>query len=146
LESLRAGEALRYPVNFERLADLLQRESRILDFGCGYGRVSGLLFEQGYHKHRQDSYRGKRAEAADALLVVEVSDTTLGYDEEIKLPRYAASGVPEVWIENLPDNELRVYRNPAGNTYATSLTLRSGDMVSVLAFPETIFKVQDILG
>ena len=97
-------------------------------------------------KPRKDFYRHKHPYANDALLVVEVSDTTLRYDRNVKLPRYAAAGVPEVWIENLEDDELLVYRDPVGKIYSTTLTLHAGDSVSVLAFPETIFKVEEILG
>lgn len=38
-----------HPVNFERLSQWLTPDSRILDLGCGYGRVLGLLFERSYH-------------------------------------------------------------------------------------------------
>jgi SAM-dependent methyltransferase len=37
-----------HPLNFERLNDFLLTNSRILDFGCGYGRSLGLLYEHGY--------------------------------------------------------------------------------------------------
>src|SRR6185503_4788625 len=37
-----------HPVNLERLSQYLSTDSRIIDFGCGYGRALGLLFEQGY--------------------------------------------------------------------------------------------------
>src|SRR3984957_5698612 len=46
-------------------------------------------------KPRKDFYRGKHPDAESTLLVVEVSDTTLRYDRKIKLPRYAAAGIPE---------------------------------------------------
>jgi len=97
-------------------------------------------------KWRKDCYRGKRPEAEDALLVVEVADTTLSYDRNVKLPRYAASGIPEVWIENLEDNVLLVYRNPAGSAYQTCLTLHRDDTVSVSAFPDVSFEVEELLG
>jgi Uma2 family endonuclease len=97
-------------------------------------------------KFRNDSYRGKKPEAADALLVVEVADTTFAYDSKVKLPRYAAAGVPEVWIENLVDDLLLVYRNPEGNTYKTSLRLKTTDSVSVELFPDVVFAVSDLLG
>ena len=54
--------------------------------------------------------------------------------------------MPEVWIENLEDNLLLVYREPAGNTCTTSLTLSRGDPVSLAAFPDIVFKVDDFLG
>lgn len=43
------GKPFNHPVNFERLGQWLHANSRILDVGCGYGRVLGLLFERGYH-------------------------------------------------------------------------------------------------
>ena len=55
-------------------------------------------------KSRKDFYASKKPEPADALLVVEVADTSLSYDRDVKLPRYAAAGVPEVWIEDLKMN------------------------------------------
>ena len=97
-------------------------------------------------KPRADYYASKKVWAEDALLVVEVADTTLRYDRDVKVPRYAAAGVPEVWIENLSDEELLVYRNPAGQGYSVCLTLHRGDSVSPVAFPDVTFKVEDILG
>lgn len=97
-------------------------------------------------KPRKDRYISKHPEGTDTLLVVEVADTTLRYDRNVKLPRYAAAGVPEVWIENLKDDLLLVYREPAGKTYKASLSLRRDEAVSVLAFPGVTFKVEDLLG
>ena len=97
-------------------------------------------------KPRPDFYRSKRRSPEDVLLMVEVSDTTLRYDQNVKLPRYAAAGISEVWIEDLTHNLLLVYREPAGDHFKTELTFRHGDSVSPLAFPETIFKVDDLLG
>jgi Uma2 family endonuclease len=97
-------------------------------------------------KPRSDCYRYKRPMADDALLVVEVADSTLSYDRNIKLPRYAASGIPEVWIENLEDDSLLVFRNPVDNGYQTFLTLHRGDSMSIAAFPHVVFAVQDFLG
>jgi Uma2 family endonuclease len=96
-------------------------------------------------KFRTDDYEEKKAVADDALLVMEVSDTSLRFDREIKLPRYAAAGIPEVWIENLVNDELLVYRHPINGIYQTILSLRSGDSVSVIAFPDVIFGVVQFL-
>jgi Uma2 family endonuclease len=97
-------------------------------------------------KPRTDYYASKKVWADDALLVVEVADTTLQYDRNMKVPRYAAAGVPEVWIENLPDDELLVYRDPSGEGYAVSMTLHRGDSVSPVAFPDVVFKIEELLG
>jgi Uma2 family endonuclease len=96
-------------------------------------------------KHRKDFYSSQRVMAADALLVVEVSDTTLSYDRDRKLPRYAAAGIPEVWIENLEEDLLLVYRRPLGASYEVGLRLRKEDSVSVQALPDFSFDVRELL-
>jgi len=97
-------------------------------------------------KFRADFYTNKKVWAEDALLVVEVSDTTLRYDRNVKLPRYALARIPEVWIENLTSDELLIFRDPINGAYSTTLVLRRGDSVAPLAFPESVFKVDDLLG
>jgi Uma2 family endonuclease len=96
-------------------------------------------------KQRTDFYAKKRPQTADVLLVVEVSDTTLSYDRKTKLPQYAAAGISEVWIGDLKNNLLHVYRDPVGNTYQTVLVLHPGESVSTLSFPETEFRVDELL-
>ena len=51
------------------------------------------------------------------LLLVEVSDTTLGYDRDVKLCLYARHGIPEVWLLDVNAGELTVYREPAEGQY-----------------------------
>jgi Uma2 family endonuclease len=62
-------------------------------------------------------YREKQASASDALLVIEVSDTTLRKDLHVKVPLYAQHGVPEVWIVDLQKNCVRFYRNLVDGQY-----------------------------
>jgi len=97
-------------------------------------------------KPRDDFYASKKHSPEDVLLVIEVADTTLRYDRQIKLPLYAASGVPEVWIEDLGNDLLLVYREPIGKRYKESLTFRRGDPISIAAFPDVVFKVEALLG
>jgi Uma2 family endonuclease len=97
-------------------------------------------------KPRADFYRTKRMWAEDALLVLEVSDTTFAYDRDVKLPRYAAAAIPEVWIEHLEDDALWVYRDPAGTSYRFSLALKGTDSVSVQALADVTFNVADLIG
>lgn len=59
---------------------------------------------------------------------------------------YAATGVPEFWIEDLKHDLLHVYRNSGGGRYKTCLTFRRGDSISPLAFPDVVLKVADLLG
>jgi Uma2 family endonuclease len=58
---------------------------------------------------RPDFYRSEFALGTDTLLVIEVSDTTLRYDRDVKVPLYARHGVPEVWVFDLNGGVLLVY-------------------------------------
>jgi Uma2 family endonuclease len=55
---------------------------------------------------------------ADALLLVEVADTSLRYDIKTKMPLYARNGVPEYWVIHAPTLMTTVHRRPSGNVYA----------------------------
>ena len=61
---------------------------------------------------RADRYYSSHPTPADALLVVEVADTTLRYDLEVKRPLYARAGVAELWIVDIDRRELPVFREP----------------------------------
>ena len=97
-------------------------------------------------KPRTDFYAAKRPTPEDVLFVVEVADSTLRYDRNIKLPRFAAAGIPEVWIEDLNGDTLLVFRDRQGDQYSTALTLRRGESVSPAAFPDIPFAIDDLLG
>ena len=85
--------------------------------------------------------------AKDGLLLVEVSDTTLDFDREIKLPRYAAAGIPEVWIVALQEERLEVYRKPGPTGYAEEASFGRGEELTVEALPDVgTFAVDEILG
>lgn len=59
---------------------------------------------------------------ADVYLLVEVSYSTLLKDRSVKLPLYAAHGIPEVWIVNLVQKQIEVYTEPHGAEYLTRTT------------------------
>ena len=70
-------------------------------------------------KPRADDYRRATPRSVDVLLIVEVADTSLAYDRDVKRSLYARHGVPEVWIVNLAANEVEVCRAPTGDQYAS---------------------------
>ena len=78
---------------------------------------------------KQRNYRERKPYAEDVLLLIEVSDSTLNYDREVKLPLYAESGVPEVWIKNISSQQLEVYREPEQNVYRMRLTYLPSEKV-----------------
>ena len=73
---------------------------------------------------------------ADVFLIIEVADSSLDYDRNIKGPLYAENGIAEYWIANLVDRCLEVHRRPRPDgTYADVRTFRPGDTADVAALP-----------
>ena len=95
---------------------------------------------------RREFYETRHPGPHDVFLVLEISASSLRYDRNVKLPIYAAVGVPEVWIEDLAEGALWVYREPFGGAYKTSLRLSRGESVCPLAFPDAVFSVEALLG
>jgi len=79
------------------------------------------------------------------LLLVEVSDSTIDYDRDVKVPNYARSGIQEVWLWDLEVNCLEVYRDPTANGYSSMQQFAGGEMVSPLAFPDFEVSINLIL-
>ena len=94
---------------------------------------------------RPDGYP-KHPRAADTLLLVEVADTTLPYDRDVKIPVYARTGIPEVWLVDLAGDRICVYREPAAGEYANVRLVSRGDTIAPLRFPAVTFSADDILG
>ena len=94
---------------------------------------------------RDDFYVSGRPRPSDVLLLVEVSDATLLYDRNVKLPIYAEAGIVEVWIVDLQSMQLEIFWQPSSDGYALSRILSSGDSVSPVAFPDVSLAVDDIL-
>jgi len=96
-------------------------------------------------KRRPDGYP-HHPRAADILLVIEVADTTLAYDRDVKIPLYARAGIPEAWLVNVPADRIDVYREPAAGKYASVRTASRGETLSPLHFPNVTLRIDDILG
>ena len=66
---------------------------------------------------RADRYAAEQPRAADVLLVVEVSDTTLKFDVGAKARLYARHGLPELWVADLTKRRVQVFRTPRDGKY-----------------------------
>ena len=97
-------------------------------------------------RRRADYYAAGHPAPADILLVVEVADTSVEFDRQVKAPLYARSGLPELWIVDVDRDHVTVHRDPTSEGYATVRVLRRGDTISPLAFPDLTIAVDDILG
>ena len=87
----------------------------------------------------------RRTTPEDVYLVIEFADTSLAYDQGAKLVRYAAAGIPEVWVANLRAREVTAYADPSGAEYAAVRTYRAGESISPRAFPDVILAVADFM-
>jgi Uma2 family endonuclease len=81
-------------------------------------------------KLRQDNYYSAHPAASDALLLVEVSDRTLSFDIDIKLPMYARANVQEVWVVDVERQAIHVFREPREDRYEIRLMCTGDDEVS----------------
>jgi Uma2 family endonuclease len=63
-------------------------------------------------KNRDDDYLESHPKPADVLLLMEVADSSLSYDQDVKIPLYAQAGISDYWIFNLFDNHLETYSEP----------------------------------
>lgn len=130
------------------------------------------IFTQGSHVRRQDAFNIGTANdpgpdlavvpgipedypdsvPTKALLIVEVSESTLLYDTTTKAELYATAGVPDYWVIDLENRQLIVYRDPVplpaglgATAYRTHLAIGPNDSVSPLAAPTASVKVADLL-
>ena len=97
-------------------------------------------------QRRPDFYETQQPQPEDVFLLVEVSDTTIKYDREIKIPLYAENNIVEVWLVNLTEECLEVYRQPTANGYENVQTFQRGETVTIQALPNVTFSVDEILG
>lgn len=95
---------------------------------------------------KADYYASDIPAPADVRLIVEVADTSLEYDREVKGALYAEAGIAEYWIVNLVDAFVEVYRQSrAGGTYADVRMVRSGDTIQLVALPSLAVAVAEVL-
>ncbi|MFQ5856415.1 MAG: Uma2 family endonuclease [Anaerolineae bacterium] len=99
---------------------------------------------------RESGYGDRHPLPGEVLLLVEVADSSLEEDQEVKLPVYAAAGIDEYWIINLVDGQVEVYREPAtltdGRATYRQRTLHvAGDTISPLHFPDCVIDITPLL-
>ena len=96
-------------------------------------------------KPSPDDYTSRHPKPDEVFLLVEVADASLDYDRDEKLPAYGRSGVAEVWVVNLRDQSLEIYREPHFTGYGSKAVLRAGNTVSPQAFPDAMVDVGELL-
>lgn len=82
----------------------------------------------------------------EGVLLIEVSDTTLAYDRNVKLPLYARAGIREVWLVNLPTGTIERHTDPSGDSYRSLKQARRRETLESVALPGLALTVDDVLG
>lgn len=95
-------------------------------------------------KHRPDYYTTRHPGPEDVFLLAEVADVSLEYDREEKLPAFGRAGIAEVWIVNLANLTVEVYREPHFTGYGSKTILRAGDHVKPQTFPDVAAVVSEL--
>jgi Uma2 family endonuclease len=86
-------------------------------------------------KPRDDFYAGQIPTPPDVLLIVEISDSSLAFDQSTKRALYAQHGVAEYWVVDIPGKCVHVYREPMIDGYALALEFALNDSVSPQGLP-----------
>lgn len=100
-------------------------------------------------QNRDDDYLNSHPEPENVLLVIEISDSSLDYDQEVKLPLYAEAGISDYWIFNLIDNQLEVYSEPYQDLqgkfgYSAKRIILPNKVVTVSCFPDVLLELSKV--
>ncbi len=82
----------------------------------------------------------------DVLLIIEVADTSVEYDQEVKLPLYAEAGIPQMLIVNIPADLIESYAEPVSGVYQRIAQIRRGEFVKIVGVPGVVLSVDEVLG
>jgi len=95
-------------------------------------------------KPRTDMYRKSHPTAAEVLLLVEVSDTTLRFDRGVKLALYARHAISEVWIVDIEATQVHCMRKPNGEVYEETMSFDAAASIEVAALPGIKIKLSEL--
>jgi len=95
-------------------------------------------------KPKANDYADALPTAADVLLLIEVSDTSLAYDRGVKARLYAKHGIGEYWIVDVKARSVVVHREPAGQGYASVWQAGAGDVLEMLGLPGVRMAVDEV--
>ena len=95
---------------------------------------------------RPDFYEARHPQPEDIFLLVEVADTTVETDRNVKIPLYAEGGISEVWLVNINEQCIEIYREPVSTGYQNVQNFQRGQTLSIQAFPDINITVDEVLG
>jgi Uma2 family endonuclease len=123
----------------ERVVLSVQDPIRIGDFSLPQPDIALL-------RPREDFYAGAYPVPEDILLLVEVVESSVRYDREKKLPPYAAAGIAECWLVDIPARKLMLYREPSADGYRAVAEAADLGRVTPAALPECAIDLRGLFG
>lgn len=97
-------------------------------------------------KFKDDFYEERKPQSEDVLLIIEVAETSLEYDLNYKIPLYARHNIPEVWIIELENRQIKSFQHPVMEKFNQITVYTPGQSISPMAFPDLVIEVSEILG
>ncbi len=95
-------------------------------------------------RRRDDRYLTGHPTPADLWLVIEVADTSLAYDRDVKTVLYAEAGIPHYWLFDLVENRLEAYSEPTANFYAQRRIVLRDRAIALPELPEAMLDLGTI--
>ena len=124
-------------VLYDRALVRVQESIRLNDDSLPQPDIAVVRLRPGHYRERPTP--------EDVILLIEVADTSLEFDREVKLARYAAAGIPEVWIVNLRMRQVEGHSDPVDGTYRSRRVVTAEGRIGPLAFPDVSLAVADFL-
>ena len=95
---------------------------------------------------RDDFYSAGHPSPKDVLVAIEVADSSLASDRELKLPAYARAGIPEVWLVDLVNSRVEIHTQPAEAIYQEVRLVLRGQQIISKAIPQLDLKANEVFG
>ena len=96
-------------------------------------------------RHRAGGYGAAHPTPADVLLAIEVADSSLEYDRQVKAHLYGLNNIVETWIKNLPEDCIERFTEPGPEGYAQHTIHRRGETLTPVSLPDLELAVDDLL-
>lgn len=96
-------------------------------------------------KARPDNYRSAHPHPKDVLLIIEVSDSSIQFDKDVKARLYGKHGIPEYWVVDIPEHCVHVFTDPTQHGYRSIRKTFRGEKLKSAAVPGLAVKTNDLL-
>ena len=95
---------------------------------------------------RRGRYRQAHPTPQDVLLLIEVADSSLDYDHDVKLPLYATAGIAEVFVVDTVQDIVERFTEPRDGRYQRVVSAGRGETLTSTVLPAVILPVDVALG